>query len=633
MTTAPAASPWVPLEDRIPPPRWWAAVVTGVLAAVLVTPLGDLLSPELRLWSFVVLTYTSMGCGLLPTVVSVARAWWTEARPADGSVVLAAGALLAAVSGLPILLLTGSWSPLALGGVASAAHLVSARLLRGLIGGVPTDDPAAAATGRPRGPWTRRWQGPWGHAWVSAAAGVLAVGTAVAWVLVEALWRDGALMGLVIGAITATTVLLLASPAAFHIARHLPMLAARDRARELGIHYGTTDLLRLGGCTSLLLDPVGVVTDPQPRLVGVRTLGRLRTTAALQAAASVAEGSSRADHLAVLTAARERAIALKRTAPAGDDLTADGILGDIPDESGTRRRSIKDTIVTLGPAPAFDRIPTELRDPSVSLYVGWGGVARAGFELVPQVRSSALGAWPDLRAMGVRPVFATADPVALRHIGAAMEVPEADLRSLTPRGRGRPADTDTHTHTHTDGMAPATTTWGEIIDELARGGGLAVLGDRHRGHPHARPAQTGRSGSSALVAGDIGDIGGSRDTDGAAETPSPVVVLASRAGTAADPGPTRAVGHGYGRPHEHDVLLDRVDLTSAVRSLALARKAARVSRQGLVFVLIVQTITLLAAALYALDPMLAVSLGAALPLLAAANGLRPRSYARENPTD
>lgn len=568
---------WAPVDDTIPPLRWWAAVICGGLTPLLLTPLGDLLDPIWLIVVLVVLTLVAVGCGLPP---AFARAWreLTTQRRVGGATLLAAACVLALLSSVTFFF-AGIIDGFVAIALAAAAHLVAARVLTTVLrvvpgavspGTLPAGDPA-----KPRGLLTRV---DVGLRWLPTAVGVLAILVVLGWTLLR--MGDLPWFGFVEGSFAALSILLVASPAAFWLARVLPTRAARDRGRELGIRYGDVDLLRLARVRHLALDPIGVVTDPRPRLVGVHTLGRLQATAALQAAASVADdGGTHPAHAALVGAARDRALALRPAEP---------IDGNGP----TRRGRIKDTVVTLGTADAFDRVPTELLDRGSTLFVGWGGIARAGFELVPTVRSEALADWPELSALQIDPVFGCADEVALRHVGSALELRDQDMHVVSDDAhaagddaRTGPVTTTPPTTGRQTGMR---TTWRSLIEDLRALAPVAVVG-----------------------------VHGTED--------DPDVFVLTDAPARTEDGP-----HPRTPSSSTTVRLTHADLSGAVRALALARKASRVTTQGLVLVAVVHLITLPLAALAILEPTVAAVVGAGLPLLVAANGLRPRSFDREH---
>lgn len=512
--------------------------MAGAVGAAVVTPLGDAIPPQARAGIVLGCALTAMVLGLWQTAVAA----WTETstvRAGIGPAVLPlVGSLTALIGGSAVWWLHGGLRLVALAGFAVAVHLVASSLLRAVTARVPGADPrAAAAAGPSRRVGVRQVMSF--AAWLPLVTLALAAAGGLGWA-----WRAGFSTpdrALADGVAVATAVLLGVSPSTFLLARALPVGAARDRGRELGLYYGAVDLDEAAAVRALLLDPIGVATDPEPRLVGVRTVGRLQVTAALQAAASVAVGSDVPEHRTLVASAAGRALSLRPT-----ELLAD-------DASGTRVARIKGTEVTIGPATAFERVPVPLITDDTALFVGWGGIARAGFEFVPSVRSEALEPWPLVRGYGLRPLFRSADPARLRHVGAAMEVP---------------------------------------------------------------PSQTFTDDAQALAA---------------AHEHGPALVLAQ--GCTDGLAPEAAVVVREGAPNLPDtpaseIRCDRLDLQRGVRVVGLARKARRVTTQSLALAGLFTLVPLLAALTGHLDPFVAAVVGAASPVLVAANSLRPRSYAR-----
>lgn len=556
---------WAPVDDRIGPLRWWVAVVCGALAPVLVTPLGDLLDPYVRLAAIVGLTVVAVACGLPPTF---RRAWQELRGRAPGGATLLTLACVVAVVGAAALFpfagldQVGQQVPAI--ALATAAHLVAARGLSAMLRRVPgAADPGGQASAAPGATRTENRTTTTDTAatvadttdnaatvagradallrYLPTAVAVLAALTWIGWTLIPGPFH------VTEGARTALGVLLVASPAAFLVARLVPTRAARDRGRELGILFGDVDPLRLARVRSIAVNPLGVVTDPLPRLIAVHRVGRLQTTAALEAAASVAVAGNLPIHAALVSAARDRALPLR---PAR-----------LLESSGlTLVADIKGTAVTVGGRDAFERITQELADSDCRVFVGWGGAARAGFELVPVVRTDTLATWPDVLALPIRPVFVADDPIALRHVGAAMEMKQSDLVP-TPAGG-----------------------WSSVVDDLRHDGPVAVVGD------HDLP-----------------------------EHDDVFVMAPGHMSTEDGPIPTSS----------STIRLTRGDFASAMRALGLARKTSRVTTQGLVLMAVLHVLGIAAAVAGVLSPVSAAVVGAALPLLAALNALRPRSFARE----
>ncbi|GAB49844.1 hypothetical protein [Mobilicoccus pelagius] len=570
------------VDDTMPQWRWWSAVLAGVTTPVLATPGGDLLPMPWRFGLAVALPLFAVLTGLLPTFRRALRPQGGATSPQGGTLLLALACLLGLVGGAAAFALSGQAALLSATGLAVAAHLLACRIGRGLLRALPGAGGPVAPLPAEAGNDPRRWAERLALWSFPVAAGVAAA---------SAVLGLGGVLPLHDGLARALSALLTVSPAAFLLAREIPDRAARDRGRELGLVYGGVDIRRLSGVRSVVLGPEAVC-GPYPRLVGVHPAGRLQVTAALQAAASVAAGSDEPVHRALVRAARERGLVLRPThdVPAYGADTVDH--ASRPGLAPTRRARLKDTVVTVGPAEAFGRMPAELT--GHQLYVGWGDTARAALDLVPQIRSEALTDRSEMGSSHLRPVLVGHDAVALRHVGEALEIPARDRRDLTG---GVPTD---------------------VVEEYAETGPVLLLDS-----PVLHDA--------GLVPGETADVGTS--TPGRAAAASGVEFAPVFRATAGLPTATDDLATGVGvEPDRRLLRTEKGDLTGVLRAVGLARKAVRVSTQTIVLAIAVQGLALAAAVTGFLRPEAAALLGAALPVLVTINGVRPRSYARSDET-
>lgn len=644
--------------DAMPAWQWWAAVLTGLAAPVLATPVGDLVPSVWRVGLLLALPFVAVVTGFTPTFRRLLRGLrGRDGRGRDqhtgGALILTLAMIVGLVGGAWALLQWGISSLVSATGLAVSVHLVAGRVSRSLLSALPGGDPDPPPPADRRGP--RHWA-DWGaRGWVP-----LAVGAAAASVVLVLANVGTAPEGLS----RALAALLVASPAAFHIARDLPGRAARDRGRDLGVGYDGVDLRQVAGVTSVVLTPQAVC-DPQPRLARIHPAGRLQVTAALQAAASVAAGSEAPAHRAITRAARERGLVLRPTTAApktspSSVCPADGV-------PPARSAAIKGTVVTLGRAEDVGDVPDEIS--GHQMYVGWGGIARAGFDLVPLVRSQALADRSDLDALGLRPILVGHVPADLRHVGEALEIPPRHRRDL-----GEETLADVLAQEAADGVvlvldSPLTDSLGlgaAVSQVLARrrgandptaddpnaDGPTAQARDADRPQPvsHAVPVvadrsvlvvRSGLSGADRVVGETPDDPSASAGHDDSSAAP-PLSASASRSHGAGDetsdpasqpPGLSPAAplapagGMREGGPAE-GLRTANGDLSGALRAVGLARKASRVSMQSVLLAAVVGILGFLGAVADLVRPEVAALVGAALPVLVTINSLRPRSYAR-----
>ncbi|MBD3783822.1 MAG: cadmium-translocating P-type ATPase [Micrococcales bacterium] len=179
----------------------------------------------------------------------------------------------------------------------------------------------------------------------------------------------------------AISVLVIACPCALGLATPTALLVGTGRGARMGILIKGADVLEdTRRVDTVVLDKTGTVTSGEMTLVEVSTAGRLPKDQALRAAAAVEQGSEHPVAKAVVAAARSRALDV----PEVTDFEA------LPG-AGARAR-VKDTEVRVGRADLFDEVPREIAAPSAegtTVWVGWGGRARASFTVADTVRRSS----------------------------------------------------------------------------------------------------------------------------------------------------------------------------------------------------------------------------------------------------
>ncbi len=200
---------------------------------------------------------------------------------------------------------------------------------------------------------------------------------------------------------SAVAVLVVACPCALGLATPTALLAGTGRGAQLGVLIKGPEILESTRRVDVvLLDKTGTVTTGRMRLVEIAPAGRLSSTAALQAAAAVESGSEHPVAHAIVASARERGLDV----PAATDITA------LPG-SGVRGR-IKSTEVVVGRADLFTHVPSQIARPheaGTTVYVGWGGTARAALTVADGVRADSAHGIERLHELGLRTYLLTGD--------------------------------------------------------------------------------------------------------------------------------------------------------------------------------------------------------------------------------
>ncbi len=199
----------------------------------------------------------------------------------------------------------------------------------------------------------------------------------------------------------AITVLVIACPCALGLATPTALLVGTGRGARLGILIKGADVLEdTRRVDTIVLDKTGTVTTGEMALVGVVTAGRLLKDQALRAAAAVEDASEHPVARAVVTAARRRALQV----PAATDFVS------LPGAGA--RADVNGTVVTVGRADLFDEVPREIARPDAegtTVWVGWGGRARAALTVSDTVRRSSARAVRDLSEAGLTTYLLTGD--------------------------------------------------------------------------------------------------------------------------------------------------------------------------------------------------------------------------------
>uniref|UniRef100_UPI0028AAED70 hypothetical protein n=1 Tax=Mobilicoccus sp. TaxID=2034349 RepID=UPI0028AAED70 len=165
--------------DAMPAWQWWAAVLTGLAAPVLATPVGDPVPSVWRVGLLLALPFVAVVTGFTPTFRRLLRGLrGRDGRGRDGrgrdqhtggALILTLAMIVGLVGGAWALLQWGISSLVSATGLAVSVHLVAGRVSRSLLSALPGGDPDPPPPADRRGP--RHWA-DWGaRGWVPLAVG------------------------------------------------------------------------------------------------------------------------------------------------------------------------------------------------------------------------------------------------------------------------------------------------------------------------------------------------------------------------------------------------------------------------------------------------------------------------------
>jgi Cu+-exporting ATPase len=208
--------------------------------------------------------------------------------------------------------------------------------------------------------------------------------------------------------VTAVTVLIIACPCALGLATPMSIMVGIGRGARTGILIRDAEALeRMERIDTLVIDKTGTLTEGRPKVVAV-TAAAGGEDDLLRLAASVERGSEHPLAFAILTAAKERGLAIGEakdfTSPAGKGAagTVDGRRVLLGNAMFMRESGIDTAALDEGAVAQRERGAT-------AIYVAVDGRAAGVIAIADPVKPSARPALDALRAHGLRVVMLTGD--------------------------------------------------------------------------------------------------------------------------------------------------------------------------------------------------------------------------------
>ncbi|MET0407330.1 MAG: copper-translocating P-type ATPase, partial [Hyphomicrobium sp.] len=209
--------------------------------------------------------------------------------------------------------------------------------------------------------------------------------------------------------IAAVSVLIIACPCALGLATPMSIMVGVGRGAQSGVLIKNAEALeRMEKIDTLVVDKTGTLTEGKPKVTAIRTAGSIDETELLGLAASLEQASEHPLGAAIVTAARDRNIALSRTenfsAPSGK-----GVSGTI----GGRTVIIGNAKIIGGAGidtTALDGEAEKLRaDGATAVYVAVDGKAAGVIAIADPIKASTPSALRKLKDAGVHVVMLTGD--------------------------------------------------------------------------------------------------------------------------------------------------------------------------------------------------------------------------------
>jgi Cu+-exporting ATPase len=207
----------------------------------------------------------------------------------------------------------------------------------------------------------------------------------------------------------AVSVLIIACPCALGLATPMSIMVGIGKGASVGVLIKNAEALeRFEKIDTLVVDKTGTLTEGKPRVVAVVAAQPFDETALLSLVASVERSSEHPLAAAIVTAARERGVALEEASDF-DSVTGKGVSGRV----GGRQVSIGNAKVIESTPAAVDALERRAddyrREGATVTYVVVDGQAAGILAVADPIKKSTPQALETLRADHVRIVMLTGD--------------------------------------------------------------------------------------------------------------------------------------------------------------------------------------------------------------------------------
>lgn len=234
--------------------------------------------------------------------------------------------------------------------------------------------------------------------------------------------------------VAAVTVLIIACPCALGLATPMSIMVGVGRGARTGILIRDAQALeRFETIDTLVIDKTGTLTEGKPKVVSVTCVHSYDESELLRLAAAVERGSEHALATAILSAAKERKVALSDVA-------------GFASKAGKGATGIVDgKLVALGNAALMHElnvVTTELdqvadtarQEGATAIYVAVNGKAAGVIAIADPIKASALDALQALRDQGIRIVMLTGDnATTARAVARRLGIDEVEADVLPER--------------------------------------------------------------------------------------------------------------------------------------------------------------------------------------------------------
>jgi Cu+-exporting ATPase len=262
-------------------------------------------------------------------------------------------------------------------------------------------------------------------AWfVPAVIGSSVLGFA-AWMI----WAPPPALGLAV--VAAVSVLIVACPCALGLATPMSIMVGVGNGARMGVLVKNAEALeRFAKVDTLVVDKTGTLTEGRPRVSAVVPTASFDESTLLSLCASLENSSAHPLAGAIVTAARERKLALEDVTNFAS-VTGKGVSGTI----GGKRVAVGNEALLAGigavGAGLGERADALRKDGATALFVAIDDRLAGIIAVSDPVKSTAKASLDELRADGLRIVMVTGDNrITAMAVAAKLGIPEVDAEVL-----------------------------------------------------------------------------------------------------------------------------------------------------------------------------------------------------------
>jgi P-type Cu+ transporter len=261
---------------------------------------------------------------------------------------------------------------------------------------------------------------------------LIAIVTFIVWSLVGPEPRIGHAL------LNAIAVLIIACPCALGLATPMSIMVGTGRGAQAGVLVKSAEALQaFEGVDTLLIDKTGTLTEGKPKLVGIQTVGTITEDGLLRLAAAVEARSEHPLAHAIVTAAKERGLALTEPTDFAVQVGT-GINANVEARVVVIGNTAQMQSIGVDPQPLFEASEAKRREGAGIMLVAVDR-ALAGFIAVADpIRANARESIEALRKQGLRIIMLTGDnPTTAQIVADAVGGLDGVHAELKPEDKAR----------------------------------------------------------------------------------------------------------------------------------------------------------------------------------------------------